>query len=232
MTIITDLSEVLIHGLYGIEKLVERNYGKDVAKDFLDCHRIQERESGLFLSLLRGEIEENEYWENFCKMRHFPFGVNEIWELFSENLAIRIPGTLDVYQGITQHPLSLIESNVMVDGMPRFILASDHVSERISQLWSLHRDFFEMFEMQVWSCNVGKIKRDPGFFKNLMKDAELSPDEIIFIDDSPVNINAARNDAGIRGIVFENAKQLKFVLEEYGFKFADDYENYNFEVTE
>ena len=92
------------------------------------------------------------------------------------------------------------------------------------QIKALHPGIFKVVKREFWSCELGQIKRDPGFFENLLEKEHLRPEEVIFIDDNVANI-ATASRLGVPGIRFQNATQLRTVLREtYGFVFAGDAE--------
>lgn len=59
------------------------------------------------------------------------------------------------------------------------------------------------------------IKPDPRIYKLLLDRYQLKSEECVFIDDTPVNIQAAE-EQGIHGIVFENREQVIQAMRELG----------------
>lgn len=59
------------------------------------------------------------------------------------------------------------------------------------------------------------IKPDPRIYQLLLDRYRLKPEECVFIDDTPVNIQAAE-EQGIHGIVFENREQVVQAMRELG----------------
>ena len=70
-----------------------------------------------------------------------------------------------------------------------------------------HYGFLEFFEGLVLSYEVGTAKPDPAIFKIALQSAGLRPGEALFVDDQPVNVEAARK-IGIDAIQFLNSAQL------------------------
>ncbi|MBQ3348275.1 HAD-IA family hydrolase [Candidatus Saccharibacteria bacterium] len=222
MIILTDLSEVLIRGVIGADQYIKERYGVKVAESCVLRHRaINER----FCDMLRGRLTEDQYWETFFSGHSWPFGVEEAKAALSWNLAQAIPDTLKVYQEIIAYPRSNEDKRLgMAEGMPTIYLVSDHITERLDQIKALHPGIFKVVKREFWSCELGQIKRDPGFFENLLEKEHLRPEEVIFIDDNVANI-ATASRLGVPGIRFQNATQLRTVLREtYGFVFAGDAE--------
>lgn len=63
-----------------------------------------------------------------------------------------------------------------------------------------HNDFFDDFDGQVISFECGMIKPDPKIYELIISKYQLDPAHTVFIDDTPVNIEAARA-AGLKGII-------------------------------
>lgn len=215
MIILTDLSEVLIHGMQGTEKIVEERYGERTGEKFYKrCIEMQE----LFLSLLRGNICEDVYWLDFIAEDYWPFNHIDAKEMFGQNLARpRIPGTLETYKSIKSYP-ERIGSKTMMEGCPKIYIVSDHVLGRVKQVKDLHPEIFEAVDGEFWSCDMGMVKSDKGFFDAVQKSLGIETDEIVFVDDWAKNTNAARRRK-ITSIDFRDPVQLTCELKELGFTF-------------
>lgn len=64
----------------------------------------------------------------------------------------------------------------------------------------------DAFHVVVFSCEVGLMKPDPAIYNTILRLCSTEPDEAIFVDDFPINIEAA-NNLGIHGVLFNNARQ-------------------------
>ena len=215
----TDLSEVLIYGIFGIEDVIEHYYGETAVEKYA---RRKDEVWPMFRKLLRGCISENQFWEYFLRSGKWPFGVEEIKHLFSINLAKKIPGTFEVYESIIRYPASIKgqkPSKERIEGRPEFWLISDHIAERKEEIMALHPEIFDFCTRHIWSYDEIAIKKDPAFFHRLIKKNDLDPEEIIFIDDDIDNISAA-SDAGIHTLWFRNYIHMRFSLRRQGFGFA------------
>lgn len=76
-------------------------------------------------------------------------------------------------------------------------------------------DFFNLFDGGVVSYEDKLLKPDERIYKAILNRYSLVPEESIFIDDTKVNVDAAK-DAKIKGLVFENANKLKEELKVLG----------------
>lgn len=69
----------------------------------------------------------------------------------------------------------------------------------------------------VLSCDVKLIKPGEEIYKYLIEKYDVVPNEAVFIDDTAVNVEAAKK-LGINGIVFENKQQAEDELRKLGVK--------------
>ncbi len=72
--------------------------------------------------------------------------------------------------------------------------------------------FSQLSEFIIYSHEVGMMKPDPRIYALTCERLELSPQEVIFIDDVQKNIDSAC-EFGIHGIVFENNQQVVLDIE-------------------
>lgn len=75
-----------------------------------------------------------------------------------------------------------------------------------------HYEFFKEFEGIVVSGEEKITKPDPRLYKVLLERYSLVPEESLFIDDRPSNVDVAVS-LGIHGIVFTSADELRKSLE-------------------
>ena len=74
--------------------------------------------------------------------------------------------------------------------------------------------FLPLMDGVVFSYKIKKMKPDPEIYEYLCDEYWLEPEESVFIDDRPVNIEGAKK-CGIHGIVFRSYEQAKTELEEF-----------------
>ena len=75
-------------------------------------------------------------------------------------------------------------------------------------------DFLNSSRGATVSGEIGLIKPDIDIFYHHAKSFDLSPDHLLFIDDSAANVDGAIR-AGWNAVLFENAKTLKADLERF-----------------
>ena len=216
MIILTDLSEVLIRGVYGIEDQIKEQYGESVADHFvqrnLECNP-------LFVELMRGHLTEAQYWDYFFQDRDWPFGVKEITTICSFNFALGFQrSAIDVYKRIVEYPDTTLTSALRHRGRPEFWIVSDHIAERKDEIELMHPKIFQLVSKVIWSYDLGLVKHDTGFFQQLLRRHNLKYYEVLFIDDMAPNIWSAAT-ANIAGIEYRDPEQLETQLRSYGFRF-------------
>jgi len=81
----------------------------------------------------------------------------------------------------------------------------------------MEQNHLKYFDSAFASFDIGKIKREKGAFDKIISDLKVKPEEIIFIDDHPKNIDNAKS-IGIKTIKFENFDQMKEDLQKLGVK--------------
>jgi putative hydrolase of the HAD superfamily len=68
-------------------------------------------------------------------------------------------------------------------------------------------DWLSRFDVLVWSYHVGVAKPDPAIYRYVLEKLGTQPEETLFIDDRPVNVEAA-NALGMKGVVFTTVEKL------------------------
>jgi HAD superfamily hydrolase (TIGR01509 family) len=198
-TLIFDLSEVLIAGLIGIEKpLAEKLKISEEAV-------LSAFGGKLLEDICRGEISEQHYLTTIVEQQQWDIPLHVLKSVIRNNLRHRIPGMVKVLQQLKPQC--------------QLILLSDHAPEWVETIRSIH-PFLEAFDTQLFSFEIGKIKREPDAFRMLLTMIERSPEECLLIDDNPQNIQAA-DSTGIAGILFTNTRELAEKLTAYGFSITD-----------
>lgn len=86
--------------------------------------------------------------------------------------------------------------------------------------WALSNDFDggtasleDYFDSLYLSYRIGRMKPDPGFFQAVLDNERILPEESLFVDDGPRNIEAARK-LGFMTLCPENGSDWTGVLSE------------------
>ena len=75
---------------------------------------------------------------------------------------------------------------------------------------NITREFawLENFDVLVWSYELGIAKPDPAIYRHTLEKLGTKPEETLFLDDKPMNVEAARA-LGMKGIVFSTVELLR-----------------------
>lgn len=192
--IIFDLSEVIISGYHGIEKIMEKNYGIKTDEFIKQKTKLWD----MFLELMRGKYTEDEYTKKLLENTNWEISIEDMKKLFRENLNIPVSGTMDIIKKL--------------NGKYKLILLSDHIKEWLDYILENNREL-DIFDEKIFSHKLGKLKSDEGTFKLILEKLNINANETIFIDDYETNVNMAKAQ-GINTILFKNAKQLEKELKE------------------
>ena len=192
--IIFDLSEVIISGYHGVEKLLREQYG--ILEQGLKKQKQLKNE--FFLDSMRGNLSEEEYLKELLQGMDWSISIDQLKTAIRQNLNQPIPGTMEIVKQLKEK------------GNYQLILLSDHVREWVKYIEENNKDL-QMFDRKIFSYDIGVVKSDKQTFKIVLEQTGIIADETLFIDDYEKNVKNAEA-VGIHGIVFENAEQLRKTL--------------------
>jgi putative hydrolase of the HAD superfamily len=66
-----------------------------------------------------------------------------------------------------------------------------------------HVEVFSLFQHLIFSCDVHQVKPEPGIYQHCIDVLQLSPHEVLFLDDKQENVDAA-TDFGIHALVVDS----------------------------
>jgi putative hydrolase of the HAD superfamily len=98
---------------------------------------------------------------------------------------------------------------------PLYLLSNNNEIARIRYhkiLSSLGLDWRSVFREEFCSFQMKLLKPDPEFFREAICRIGLPPEEILFVDDSPVNVEAARA-VGLNAVMCPQGGDLRKVFE-------------------
>ena len=197
--IIFDLSEVLLTGAKDTGIALREKHQIEVKGPKMDW--AQEKHpllTSLVKEFFHGTIGEDEYIKDVIEM--YPMIGETEWlkDHIRENFK-EVEGTRDIV--LRLRALGY-----------RLALFSNHAKEWIDYC-ERKFNFHELFDVRVYSYEIGRSKPDPLSFQAVLKQLKAGPEECLFIDDSEINVEAA-GKLGIRGIVFTTADNLRSRLED------------------
>lgn len=97
-------------------------------------------------------------------------------------------------------------NGLKLKGYNLYLLSNFH-REAYDRVFSKY-SFFKYFDGIFISSHYGLLKPEQEIYTKMLQEFSLDPAECIFIDDTPVNISAAK-ELGIEGIVFTDPESLK-----------------------
>jgi HAD superfamily hydrolase (TIGR01509 family) len=179
--------EVLIFGLVGVEKnlatvlqVPEGEILKCFAGDGLQ-------------EICRGEISEDVYLQKILTLQKWSLSSETLKTSIRDNFHREVEGT----RSILLHLAKKYE----------VVLLSDHAREWVTYIKSIH-PFLDEFKQVFFSYELGKTKKDPKTFEEILEKLCCKASECWLIDDSVENIRVATS-VGINGIQFQNAHDLQ-----------------------
>jgi epoxide hydrolase-like predicted phosphatase len=137
---------------------------------------------------LNGEITTDEFWSSFSI--RYGKKVNE--ELFGKFFSPRLDQ--DVMEIIKQ----LKNHSRVVCGTNTFDPHYDNL---------LERGYYDVFDAVFASNKMGVSKPDPDFYRFILNNEGIKPEDALFVDDSEINVSAAKN-LQIRSILFTDSHSL------------------------
>lgn len=185
-TIIFDLSEVYLGGMYGIEEKITAHSGQEVPNDYI--HKLD-----VTHDFFHGKITEEEFWKGLIENHSWNIDIPTLKQLVRSQMT-EVEGTRDIMEQLYKNGYKLG-------------LLSIHAKEWIDHVESQF-DFHKLFHSRLYSFEAGLSKPDPRAFEMILEKLGANPQECLFIDDYFVNTQAAEQ-LGISTIIFENARQLK-----------------------
>ena len=190
--IIFDMSEVIISGYHGVEKLLEHQYA--IPEEKFEKQRLSKNE--VFLNLMRGNLSEEAYLEELLQGTNWNISIEQLKTAIRSNLNRPVPGTMKIVGELK--------------GNYQLILLSDYVREWMEYIEARNEDL-KIFDKKIFSYNIGTTKSEVQTFETVLEQTGIVADETLFIDDYEKNVKNAEA-VGIHGIVFENADQLRKTL--------------------
>jgi putative hydrolase of the HAD superfamily len=111
-----------------------------------------------------------------------------------------------------------VKSWTQIDGsMVRFITATRPKVEKLAIISNMIRDtltymqshyeWLNIFDVQIYSCEIGITKPDSRIFEHCLNSLEVSAHECLFVDDSEKNVRGAKN-SGMNVIQYKSHSQF------------------------
>lgn len=171
------------------------DFYKLTSKEFQSARRMYIDE------LFRGKITEAEYWHNVLAQAKAVSTDGEVAITLARKYQKWKPGMNNLVTKIRKSEISI------------GIITTTH-----KEIWEYKCKLFNIkdwFDPIITSYETGLRKPEPEIFQLALSRANLSPNQVIFIDDTEENVTAA-NKLGMNGILLINAEDLKHKLTQLG----------------
>lgn len=154
-----------------------------------------------WIELDRGTITDEEAIDIFCSRD--PKHEKEIKQVMETWCEMHIP-----VEGTSQFIKRLKEKGYKV-----YLLSNYHL--KAFEIISNKYDFIRNVDGEIISYRVKLIKPDFAIYEALKDKYNIKPEESVFIDDMPQNIEAAR-ELGFHGVLFKSSASMEEQLREIG----------------
>lgn len=137
---------------------------------------------------LNGEVTTDEFWRSFSSR----YGKKVKEELFGKFFS---PG---IDQGVMEIIKQLKNDSRVVCGTNTFDPHYDYL---------LKRGYYDVFDAVFASNKIGVSKPNPDFYRYILNDEGIKPEDALFVDDCEINVSAAQK-LQIRSILFTDSHSL------------------------
>jgi len=148
------------------------------------------KEMGRFL---KGEITTDEFWSSFSSR----YGKEIEEELFGKFFSPRLD------QGVMEIIKRLKNDSRVVCGTNTFDPHYDYLAEH---------GYYDIFDAVFASNKIGVSKPNPDFYRYILNDEGVKPEDALFVDDSEENVSAAKK-LQIKSILFTDSTTLGRLIE-------------------
>lgn len=190
-TIIFDLSEVYLQGIFGSEKHLQEKVGKTVTFSDIWIPEIE--------LLFQGKITEDTYWQAILNKHKWQTTIGKLKGAARKNF-IEIKGTRQIIEQLRKKGFTLG-------------LLSNHAKEWIIFCEKTYK-YHDLFKTIVYSYEVSLSKPNKEIFKIMLDRLNVKPEDCLFIDDNKNNIAAAKK-LGMKTIKFTSAEDLQRSLHNF-----------------
>ena len=137
---------------------------------------------------LNGEVTTDEFWSSFS----IRYGKKVKEELFGKFFSPRLN------QGVMEIIKQLKNDSRVVCGTNTFDPHYDYL---------LKRGYYDVFDAVFASNKIGVSKPNPDFYRYILNDEGIKPEDALFVDDCEINVSAAKK-LQIRSILFTDSHSL------------------------
>lgn len=171
---------------------------------------------------LEAERFESFYWADRHAYDEGKLTGIAFWQKFVRDAGLNLPNSAiedlnrwDARMWTTVDPDMLAwQQQLKQDGILTAILSN--IGDSVHESLEREFDWLASFDALVWSYQLRVAKPDPAIFHYALKQLGTAAGETLFIDDKPVNVDAARA-LGINVLVYTTLTKLRYDLLDQGF---------------
>ena len=153
-----------------------------------------------------GRIEPHPFADMLIAEFELPVGRDELLAAFTAWPRGLLPGAADLVKRVSRHQVCATLSNTNALHWERFI----------GEMQLEH-----LFHHHFASHLTGRLKPDPEVFEHVLASLECAPSRVLFVDDQPLNIEAARR-AGLQAVLARGVAEAEQALAAAGVRGAVD----------
>ena len=166
---------------------------------------------------MRGEIKFEQFCKDLCKhcdVVYFPDINAKINNAMHEGVGNCFPETLKVMEKLRRNNIKIC---LLSNALPNLSDTAQNLTDN---------------ELIFTSYELGMLKPDMHIYQTVLQNLNAKPQEVVFIDDKPTNVEAAKS-IGIHGIVFERdtieqdiartINNSQYQIQKSAFKNSQDY---------
>ena len=136
---------------------------------------------------LRGDADMADTVAEVLKKWDSPFSVERAIETHTKIVEVN-PESIEVVRALRR------------SGVPAYLATNQH--EYRARYMSEVFGYADIFDGEFYSCRLGAMKPEVGYFHAILKSLPYQPEQLLFIDDRDRNVAAARS-VGIHGVEYD-----------------------------
>ena len=148
-----------------------------------------------------GELNGGAYWARVAGDAGVSFTPGQIEELIETDILM--------WASLNEEMLSWVVA-LQDAGFPTAILSN--MGEDMLRYMRQEFGWLAHFQHHTWSCELGIGKPDPAIYTHTCERLGVAPEQTLFLDDKPENIEAAAS-VGLNAVLFHSIEQLRHDLE-------------------
>ncbi|MFG0606954.1 HAD family hydrolase [Vibrio mimicus] len=163
-------------------------------------------------------VFKSEFWRDLNKGKYTEA---EVKRALHQQLGLSLDALDQLFFHIKETQVLLPGTQKLMDDLLqagyRLYALTDNVNEIVAYLKAQY-DFWPKFTGAVVSSECGLLKPDPAIYQHLAQSQHLDPQESVFMDDMPANVEGARQQ-GFHAFQFMDAEQARKELVKLGLNF-------------